>query len=138
MNPLLTIVLSISGAILSSLLTIYLTHYHFWKYQRLGELRLKALDEVNRLLSDFISDYMADRENYVADREWHKSFQANSAKVKALFSAETFQSFKKVEEMVGHNLGPRNRTVNDFIEARDIALRSLYEEVGVLSRKLRS
>ncbi len=135
MNPLLTIVLSISGAILSSLLTIYLTHYHFWKYQRRGELRLKAIDEVNRLLSDFISDYMADSENYVPDREWFKSFQANSAKVKALFSAETFQSFKNVEVMVGPNLGPsfRNQTVSDFIEARDIALRSLYEEVGVLS-----
>ena len=133
-NPLLTIALSISSAIISSLLTIYLTHYHFWKYQRRGELRLKAIEEVNRLTSDFIIDYMGEREHYVPAPEWYKSFQMAAAKVKALFSADTFKSFKDIEEMIGHNLGPEpgQRNVSDFIEAQDAALRSLYEEVGIL------
>jgi len=109
--------MSISSAILSSVMTIYLTHYHFWKYQRRGELRLKAIDEVNTLTSDFITGYIADNENYIPDHEWFKSFQAAAAKIKALFSTETFQSFKTMEVMVGPNLGPsfRAHTVNDFI-----------------------
>ena len=137
MTVLLTVVLSTISAVGSSLLTIYLTHYHFWKYQRRGELRLKAIDEVNMLTSDFITGYIADNENYIPDHEWFKSFQAAAAKIKALFSTETFQSFKTMEVMVGPNLGPRfrERTVNDFIEARDAALRSLYEEVGILPRE---
>lgn len=143
MTVLLTVVLSTISAVGSSLLTIYLTHYHFWKYQRRGELRLKAIDELNQQMGEFITAYMEAEskkdEDFRLDNKFFESFQVTTAKIKALFPAPSFDTFKKLEVMIGPNLGPepKQQTVDDFIQARDEVLRSLYVEVGILPRKTR-
>jgi hypothetical protein len=141
MSPLWTVALSTIIAILASLLTIFLTHYHFWRFQRRGELRLAAIDEVNRLAAEFITAYIEAEnqgdKNFKPNIEFFQSLQVATAKIKALFSGPTYGAFKRMEVMMVPNLGPtfRQRTVDDFIQARDAALQSLYKEVGVLPQK---
>ena len=136
-----TVALSAGSAILATLLTIFLTpslQHHFWKHRRREELRLAVINEVNKLAAEYIENYMeaeaSGNQNFKPSIQWFQAFQAATAQVKALFSDATFKEFKKLEVMIGPNLGPSflNRTVDDFIQARDTALRSFYKEVGVL------
>ena len=145
MSDLLTITfVSVGSALLATLLTIFLTprlQHHFWKYQRRAELRLTATDEINNLAAEFITKYReAERtgnHNFIPSIEFFQSFDAAEAKVKALFSTQTFQVFKNMEVMIGPHLGPKGkRTVDDFIQARDATMRSLYKEIGILPWKL--
>ena len=136
-----TVAFSAGIAILATLLTIFLTprlQHHFWKHQRREELRLAVINEVNKLAAEYIENHMeaeaSGNQNFKPSIQWFQAFQAATAQVKALFSDATFEEFKKLEVMIGPNLGPsfRHRTVDDFIQARDTALRSFYKEVGVL------
>jgi len=105
---------------------------HFWRRQRGDELRLAAIHEFKRLTSDFVTDYIEADEIYRPSLDWFKAFSAPSADIKALFSAAAFDAFKKVEIMVApgqRGLGPQGRSANDFVDARDAALRVLYSEV---------
>lgn len=140
-SALLTIIVQAGIAFLVALLTIFLTprlQHHFWRYQRRDELRLVAINEVNRLTAEFITEYIEAEKRrdkgLEPKKEFFQSFQAATAQVKALFSVSTFEVFKRMEVMIGPNLGPEHlhRSVDDFIQARDAALRALYEEVGVL------
>ena len=105
--------------------------------QRRAELRLEVIRVVDNLMAEFITKYIdaqAIGQNYTPSLQFFQSFQAAAADVKALFSDATFRVFKTMEEMIGPNLGPKHlqRTVNDFIQARDNALRALYKEAGLL------
>ncbi len=123
--------------VLATLLTIYLTpqlQHRFWKRQRLAELRFEATQEVNRLLADFISEYIAheDDPQFRPSLEFFKTFQVETAHVQALFSAKTWDAFKEVEIMVGPRLGASGGgAVDQFIRARDKALRAMYTEIGL-------
>ncbi len=144
MNNLLIVALSAGIALFATLLTIFLTprlQHRFWKYQRRTELRLQAVDEINKLMAEFIEYYIeaeTKRETYRGSIEFYQLFQAAAAKVKALFSDKTFNIFTKMEVMIGPRLDPPSiqRTVDDIIQARDATLRALYEEVGILPPKL--
>jgi hypothetical protein len=144
-NPVFTVIVPAASAIIASLLTIFLVpwlQHHFWKYQRREELRLTVINDVNRLAAEFITKYIeaegSGDHNFKPSVQFFQSLQVVTAQVKVLFSAQTFQDFKNLEAMIGPNLGPRSkqRGIDNFIQARDAALRSLYNEVGILPRKL--
>jgi hypothetical protein len=113
----------------------YLQHY-FWKSHRLTDLRLEAINQLAWLLAEFLTNYIAE-EGYIPSKEFLQSFRAAGAKARALFSNETWQVFRKVEVMVGPNLGtPREEgkgSVDHFIQLQDAALRALYAETGFKS-----
>ncbi len=114
----------------SSLLTILLTpklQYYFWKYQRRADLRLSVINDANQLTAQFIA-------NYTATHHPSQAFLARlisvTAQVKSLFSDQSYQLFRAVDLLISQNL--TGGTVAGFFQARDAALRALYEEVGVL------
>lgn len=72
-------------------------------------------------------------QDFRPDKEFFWALQAAASQLRALLSDQTFKEYKKVEEMIP-GLGPKGkeRTVEDFIRARDTALRSLYKGAGLL------
>jgi hypothetical protein len=146
---LITAASSIAGALLAIFLTPWLQH-HFWTYQKRAELRLAAINEFNRLASKFITGYMAAEaakptykpelhmpQPYKPDLEWFEAFASLSGTIRTLFSPAGVDAFKAVEVLIGPSKGgglgaEGKKTVHDFIEARDAALRALYAEVIAL------
>src|SRR6266851_2953452 len=126
-NPLIIALVAAGSSILGSLLTIWLTprlQHHLWKRQRRDDLRLAAINEFNRLTSDFVTEYIAAPATYKPSLDWHKAFSALSANINALFTFEGFAAFKNVEVMVGPGtpgLGPLGNATN-FVDSRDAAL----------------
>jgi len=133
MNGLTSILLGIAATLLTIFLTPRLQH-SFWKDQRREELRLAAINKMNKLLAEFIviSYEMVGKGGYKPNREFFVAFEETYAEIKALFADVTIQEFKKVEVMIGPNLGPQGGSVNDFVKARDAAFRALYREVGLI------
>jgi hypothetical protein len=130
-NP-LTIALVAAGSSLLTMLVAPWLQHHFWRYQQRAELRLAAINEFTRLTSDFITDFISDEKNYKPAPDWWKAFSTLGSNIKTLFSEATYRAFKTLEEMIGPGpgLGPQGKkSVNDFVEARDAALRALYAEV---------
>ena len=120
----------ITVGVISTLITIFLTpriQFYFWGRQRLSEIRLAAIAEVNGLLSDFLTSYMRDSKFQPAN-QFFASFMTASANIKALFSESSFRVFKDFEVFIGPNLGPAKGAVDVVVEARDAALRELYKE----------
>jgi len=125
--------------IISTLITIFLTprvQFYFWRRQRLSEIRLAAINEINNLAADFLTNYISNTKYHPAD-QFFASFMAASANIEALFSEKAFVLFKGLEVMIGPNLGPGKGSVDAFVKARDIALRALYQEaIGQKSKHL--
>ena len=135
-NP-LTIALVAAGSSLLTMLVAPWLQHHFWRYQRRAELRLAAINEFTRLTSDFITDFIADEKNYKPAPDWFKALSTLGSNIKTLFSEAPYPAFKKLEEMIGPGpgLGPQGKkSPNDFVDARDAALRALYREVIPLGR----
>jgi len=120
-------------AFLMLLVMPYLQHY-IWRAHRLTDLRLEAINQVAWLLAEFLTNYISD-EGYTPSREFLRSFRAAGAKARALFSDEAWRAFRKVEVMVGPNLGTPPEegkgSVDHFIQLQDAALRALYAEAGL-------
>jgi hypothetical protein len=118
--------------VISTLLTLVLTpriQHYFWGYQRMSELRLATLKEVNDLAAEFLNNYLKDLQ-YRPTEQFFRSLMVTTANVKILFSKEAFDRFKEFEVMIGPNLGPTAKgSMEAFIKARDMALRALYAEV---------
>src|SRR5579872_6278401 len=96
-TPIITAGLS---SFMGSLLAIGATptlQHHFWKRQRRAEAKLKTIEVVNSLTSQFIQHWMAanfKKERYSPPLEWHEGFSAAEAAVKALFKQGTYKIFK--------------------------------------------
>jgi hypothetical protein len=126
----------ISGLIgvVSALITIILTprlQHYFWGYQRMSELRLATLKDLNRLAAEYLKNCTQDT-NYRPTEVFFKELTITTADIKVLFSNKAFDLFKKFEEMIGPGLGPNGRgTFQALIETRDAALRALYDEAVV-------
>lgn len=123
---------------MGSLLAIFATpvlQHHFWKRQRRAELQLRTVETVNTLTAQFIQQWIAAngaKQAYHPASEWYENFSAAEAAVKALFAADTYKMFKNLEKRIEPNLGTIDRpypNVNAFIEARDAAVKALYDEV---------
>ena len=64
--------------------------------------------------------------------DWFSSFSATDATVKALFSPETYQRYKRLEVRIGPGLGSESSpmvSVLEFIDDRDAAIKAMYDEV---------
>ena len=122
----------LAGMILASIVMLSL-NYYFYMRRRLTDVRLEAIHEVNWLLAQFLTNWIADRE-YVPSEDFLQTFRAAASKTWALFPDTTCQIFKRIEAMVDPNLGTRlggERSVDDFLRAQDAALRALYRETGL-------
>jgi hypothetical protein len=129
-NP-LTIALVAVG---SSLLTIFLTPWlqrQFWRKQRRDELRLAAINEFNRLTSEFLTGFLDAPETYKPTFEWFAAYNVVGGNIYALFfSRRPAEACSKVGVMIGPGPGPEGKqTADDFVKARNAALRALYQEV---------
>lgn len=117
--------------ILSTLLTLLLTpriQHYFWGYQRLSEMRLDVLKEMNNLAAEFLNNSIKDPQYRPTD-QFFKALMITSANIKILYSETAFNCFKKFEDMIGPNLGQSgNGSIEAFIRVRDAALRALYNE----------
>ncbi len=128
--------------IAATLLTIYLTpkvQHHFWKLQRLAELRFATAREVNRLMAEYLAGHIS-RDTGVdpswkPSREFFISLHAVMTDVRMLFSDKAVNAFEGVEVLLSATGGlghPGDRkTDQDFIDARDKAMRTFYEEIGL-------
>ena len=117
--------------VISTLLTLLLTpriQHYFWGYQRLSEIRLDVLKEMNNLAAEFLNNYIKDSQYRPTD-QFFKALTITSANIKILYSDRAFKCFKEFEDMIGPNMGPTgNSSIEAFIETRDAALRALYKE----------
>jgi hypothetical protein len=124
--------------IISTLLTIFLTphiQHYFWVYQRLSDIRLAVIKELNNLAAEFLNNYLNDPKYRPTD-QFFKSFMVVTANIKALFSQKAFDCFKEFEVIIGPGLGPSKGSIEAFIRARDTALRALYDEaIGKVGKK---
>ena len=110
-NPIIPSIVGIIVGVVSTLVTIFLTprlQHHFWGKQRLSEIRLDAIKDVNSLLADFLTHYIGDPK-FQPSNHFFTSFMAASANIEALFSRKAFGVFKELEVMIGPNLGPASR-----------------------------
>ena len=137
-DPMTVAFISAGSALLATLLTIFLTprlQHHFWLYQRRAELRLSVINGVNKLLAEFITGYMEAEnkdEKFRPVEAFLQALEIVAAQLKALFSNQAFEQYKKVEVMIPGLTPGDKRTIGDFIQARDAVLRVLYKEVGLL------
>ncbi len=126
----------------ATLLTIYLTpkvQHHFWKLQRLAELRFATAKEVKRLLAEYLAGYISrDTEvdpSWKPSRVFFISLHAVMTDLRMFFSDKAWNAFKGVEVLLTATGGlghPGDRkTDQDFIDARDKAMRTFYEEIGL-------
>jgi hypothetical protein len=117
--------------IVSTLITIILTprlQHYFWGYQRMSELRLATLKDLNSLAAEYLKNCQQDI-NYRPTLEFFKELTITTADIKVLFSEKAFDLFNKFEYMIGPGLGPGGRgTIQGLIATRDAALKALYEE----------
>jgi hypothetical protein len=138
-DPITLAVVAAGGAAIGTLVTILLTprlQHVFWTYQRQAEARVAAIRSVNELMAEFITGYI-DAESkgqvFTPTTKFFQAFQVAAADIKALFPDASFRAFKEMEEMIGPNLGPKTKgnAVDDFIRARDRALKALYRQAGL-------
>lgn len=131
-HPLTIVLVAGLAAIAGSLLTIFLTpwlHHHFWKSQRREELRLAAINDFNRLTNDFLAWELY--QHPTPGPEWFAAMNTAAATIEVLFSPQASLAIQAVDHMVKPGL--RLDNVNEFVKARDAALRILYREVIPLS-----
>jgi hypothetical protein len=100
--------------------------------ERLTELRLAVIDELNELTAEYITKYIENPEEYRPTTEFFQRLLMATDRIRNLFPAAAFDAFKRVEVMIGPNLGPTGEgVVHRFIEARNAALAVLYREAGI-------
>jgi len=132
-NP-LTIALVAVG---STLMTIFLTPWlqrHFWRKQRRDELRLAAINELNRLAAEFLYGHIDAAATFRPSADWHKAFTTLDTNIKALFPKRGYAAFARLGVLIGPSigggLGPEGKeSVHDFVAAREATMRALYDEV---------
>jgi hypothetical protein len=127
------------SALIGSLLAIFVTpwlQHHFWKCQRRAELKLKTIETVNTLTAQFIQQWIAAnglKQKYHPALDWYENWCAADAAVKALFKDETYKAFKNLEQRVDPELGTNIvnpiYNVDTFVQARDAAVKAMYDEV---------
>lgn len=133
-SPLVTIVASFFSAVIGTLLTIFLTpvlQHHLWRRQRRAEIKLAAIKEFNRLVTEFIAATTLNRDvvDHVA---WFQQLNTVNGDIEVLFSSGSVRAVEAVNNMIVRGPGRvtlGGKTPDEFIAARDAALRTLYSEV---------
>ncbi len=120
-------------AVISSLLTILLTpmlQHHLWKYQRRDELRLAAINELNRLMNDCLAQNLFRQPPLGAD--WFAELNKANATIEALFSPQASTAVEAMGKLLKPGIGLQD--AKEFACVRDVVLRALYREVIPLPR----
>jgi hypothetical protein len=137
-TPLTAVIIPAFIGVAATLLTIFLTpalQHYFWMLKRREELRLGVIDDINRLLSDYITkhiDCTHRGERYDPPVSFFESLRVVDTKLRVLFSDDTFKAYKQAEVMIAHGgLGPGG-TIEKFVAAQEATLRAMYGEVGLL------
>jgi hypothetical protein len=149
------------GTLLTILLTPGLQH-HFWTRQRRFELCLANITEIRRLTAHMLFELLDaietafqenERENpqrvhYRPDPASTKAWFAARIEAKNLFSTEALQPFKYLDNLM-FELGGTfpsitplmtltedgySPTLDRLWEARDVAVRALYRDIGIQSK----
>jgi hypothetical protein len=105
-----------------------------WRRERKSDMQLKTIESMSILTSEFIQRRIADA-NYQPTVEWFSAFSVADGAIKALFDDDTYQSFKRLEILIGPG-AVTIMTVNQFIEARDAAVKMMYNRVFECQRPL--
>ena len=143
-------VIAFFGAILGTLLTIFLTprlQHRFWKYQRREELRLAAINEINRLIAEFSIHYLwgeigPDPPNL--SPAFFQSWEMVKPQIKVLFSDSTYQAFDRMRLTYltaslysNQEVSERATRVEKLARTQEAALRALYREIGIIKKERR-
>lgn len=127
-------------------LPTYLTpllQHKFWQRQRLADLRFEVVEKLNLLMANFLANYLSHegrRERYAPPQDFFRDLHVVNATIAALFSSQTWQAFENLEVKISPWLGGAGPdasgrlhvgTVEEFINARNEALRALYREIGL-------
>jgi hypothetical protein len=144
MTVLSSIIIGLGSGVVSTLLTIILSprlQHHFWTRQRSAELRVEVANKVNEEAGDFITGHGM-FEDYSLSFQQLATMQVVEGQVKALFSDESVKSYMQMQRLIAakagrsRGLGPEGKsTIDDFLMARDAALRDLYKEAGITHRR---
>lgn len=124
------------AGVLVTLLTIFLTpllQHYFWIGRQREEVRLKTIEEINALLSGYITEHIHAEhrgERYDPPVSFFHSLRVAEVKLRVLFSEGTVAAYTRAQVMVSHGgLGPGG-TVEGFAAAHEDALRAMYRELG--------
>lgn len=134
-NPLVIAIVSAGGAFVGALLSVFiapLIQHSFWKRQQLADLRRATITDLNKIMSEYITDYM-DHQNrsvsYNPSKAFFESLQVVDMQIRVLFP-KAFQTYKELNVMIVHGGPPR--PVHEFIGAQEAALRAMYKEAGFI------
>ena len=129
----ITFLTALFGGVISAVITLVLgqpLQHYFWRRQRQAERQLVIIDEVNRLASEFMTNFLAHPKGCLTP-DFFRQLRAAGANVNVLFSERTVQVFHRLEVLVTsyapdqHLLGPRqDQNVDDFIQTQNDALRA--------------
>ncbi len=128
----------IFGALLGTFIAPRIQH-HFWREQRLADLRFATIKSLNRLMAEYLTGHIA-KETGVAlgwrpSTEFFVALREEETHIRTLFSPRAWTAYKAVEVMLDATggLGPSGdkKTDQDFREAHDRTMRVLYEEIGL-------
>ena len=111
---------------------------HFWTQRRFVELRLDAIHDLNWLLAQLLTNYIADPA-YAPDRQFLHSWNAAATKARSLFPDHATRLLKQADARICRPsegmAGTSPPDVRELIELHEAALRALYREAGF--RRLR-
>jgi hypothetical protein len=143
----MTVFISAVVGIASALLTIVLTptlQHHFWTRQRQAERQLAVIDEVGKLLGEYLYQCQEDYAAALAEQRvvgvdnlfgvrFFPALLAIDGQIRALFSEETVQVYLKIRSLIP--IGTPKHTWQElyveFSQRRTRALQALYKEVGI-------
>ncbi|MCF8130909.1 MAG: hypothetical protein K9N10_20550 [Deltaproteobacteria bacterium] len=124
--------IGVVSTFLTLLISLRIQHY-FWGYKRMSELRLVAYKELNDLAAEFLTNQIS-RRDYRPSDQFFTALSVLTANIKTMFSENVFRAFKEFEEMIPNPGSTSKGTIEEYITARDKALRALYREAVVAKR----
>lgn len=130
----------VGTSILSARVTPHFQH-RYWQAQRLFEARSKTANELKRLLAEYLAGHIS--KDTGANPQWKPSaefwiaWHAMETDVDTLFSKRARTAVKQAQVLltatggIGNPHGQPRKTHDDLIQARNDAIRALYEEIGL-------
>lgn len=104
-----------------------------WRRQQLADLRRAVISDLNKIAAEYVTAFMAHQERgerYEPTDSVFAALYTVDMQVGTLFTPKTHYVYKEWQIMVARH-GPA-RTVHDFVDAQEAALRSMYKEAGFI------
>ena len=123
-----------AGALLGAFVTPWVQH-RVWKRQRLLDLRLAAIEDVQNLTTEYITQYSATNhlpsaERYRPPAEFSQLLSRTAEKVSHRFSGETVAAVQRLVEMIPLHPDKQNMVgIMEFWSAQRAALHAMQQEL---------